>query len=240
MAAAGLLGMASPATPDAAADFIRVDGICIPQQTATVTSPVQEIIDEMIVDEGAFVRQGEVLARLRSRLQEIAVERTSRILEKKEFDFNAAQSLSADRIVSRERALNAEIDLALAKVDHEEATHLLEERTIIAPFDGFILRRYKEQGESIDRMEPLYALVNIDVLDLQVFVEPRLAASLTVGQEVNFTAEAADGEPLAATVEFISPSADPSSGLVRVTLRHINEGHLVRAGTRITALFPAP
>ena len=43
-----------------------------------------------------------------------------------------------------------------------------------------------------------------------------------------------------AVVEFISPSADPSSGLVRVSLRYTNDGHQVRAGTRVTAYVPTP
>ena len=250
--------LAGPVPPVSAdTPTIAVDGICVPLRTATITAPVQEIIDVMLVEEGAQVTQGEVLVRLRSRLQEIAVERAARILEKKEFDFNAAESLSADRIVSRERALNAEIDLALARVDYEEAEHLLNERTITAPFDGFIIRRYKEPGESIDRMEPLYALVNIDILTLQLFVEPDLAARLQPGDQIPFTATgdlppqqpaAADSDPAdnpgdlqrLAVVEFISPAADPSSGLVRVSLRYPNDDHQVRAGTRVTAHLPAP
>lgn len=276
-----------PAGANPLDDTIAVDGICVPLRTATITSPVQEIIEEMLVEEGAQVEPGQVLVRLRSSLQEIAVERATRILEKKEFDFNAAESLSADRIVSRERVLNAEIDLALAQVDLQEARHLLDERTIAAPFEGFIIRRYKEPGESIDRMEPLYAIVNVDVLTLQFFVEPAVAARLSIGDTIPFTAstdqpppaalatiddgladsrvnpEPGDGTGLApaagdnpepagnsddddrqsvhfASLEFISPAADPSSGLVRISLQYTNDGHQVRAGTRVTAHVPAP
>lgn len=217
-----------------------VDGLSLPWKLVRVSSPVPEIVAEATVEEGAVVKKGQVLARLHSEKEEAEHKRAMKILEKKEFDSKAAKALVAEKITSKEKALEAEIELQLAQVDVELAKRKFDEKTILSPLDGVLVRKLKQEGESVDRVDPMFEIINIDRLFLQFYVERKLAASLAVGQEVPFRVEGETGKGYQAKVDFVSPGADAASGLFRVKLLFVNDRHPVQAGVRVTADFPTP
>ncbi len=225
------------AGPLAAAE---VDGLSLPWKAVRVSSPVQEIVAEVKVEEGGAVKKDQILAHLHAEREDAEHERAKKILMKREFDAKAANALVAEKITSKEKALEAEIELQLARVDVDLAKRKYDEKTITAPLDGILVRKLKEVGESVDRVEPMFEIINIDRLFLQFYVDRQLAASLTPGQDVAFWVS---GEPAArhqAKVDFVSPGADPASGLFRIKLLHENPDHTLKAGVRVTAAFPTP
>jgi RND family efflux transporter MFP subunit len=238
MTRAGTIGLVLAAAGAAAA--AEVDGLSLPWKAVRVSSPVQEIVAEVKVEEGVAVKKGQVLARLHDEKEQAEHDRARKIVEKREFDARAATALVADKITSKEKALEAEIELQLARVDVDVARRKLEEKTIRSPLDGVVVRKLKEEGESADRVEPIFEIVNIDRLFLQFYVDRKLASGLARDQDIEFWVA---GEPAArhrARVDFISPGADAASGLFRVKLVFDNPGHALKAGVRVTADFPPP
>lgn len=217
----------------------KVDGLALPFKSVTVSSPVQEIIAEIAVEEGDAVKKNDVLARLRDEKEKIDFRRYEKVYEKRQFDYEASQNLLKENIMSREQALAAEAELELAKVDYDLAKVNLGEKTIQSPLDGIVIRKFLEDGESVDRVEPLFEIVNIDQLYLQFFLEPRLVRNLGEGDEIAFSVASDSGTTKRAKVDFISASADASSGLFRVKLLVENAGHKIKAGLRVTADFPS-
>ena len=59
-------------------------------------------------------------------------------------------------------ALEKQTDLQAAKIQCQLAQTALEEKTIRSPLAGIVVKRYKEPGESVDRTEKLFDIVNID------------------------------------------------------------------------------
>lgn len=224
----------------AACPAVEVDGLSLPWKSVRISSPVQEIVAEVKVEEGVTVTKDQVLARLHDEKELAEHERSQKILQKREFDAKAANALVAERITSKEKALEADIELQLARVDVDLAKRKLEEKTILAPLDGILVRKLKEVGESVDRVEQMFEIINIDQLFLQFYVDRKLAASLSPGQEIPFWVS---GEPVAkfrAKVDFVNPGADPASGLFRVKLIFTNAEHRLKAGVRVTADFKTP
>jgi RND family efflux transporter MFP subunit len=233
----GIIGFLAGAAVATAAD---VDGLSLPWKSVRVSSPVQEIVAEIKVEEGVAVTKGQILARLHDEKEQAEHDRARKIVEKREFDAKAATALVADKITSKEKALEAEIELQLARVDVDLARRKLEEKTIRSPLDGVVVRKLKEEGESADRVEPMFEIINIDRLFLQFYVDRKLASSLAPNQEVPFWVT---GEPAVrhkARVDFVSPGADAASGLFRVKLVFDNPGHALKAGVRVTAGFDPP
>lgn len=215
----------------------EVDGLSQPWKSVLVSSPVQEIVAEVNVREGDAVTKDQVLARLHDEKEVAELQRAEKIVEKRTFDAKAATALVAERITSREKALETDIELQLARVDVDIAKRKVEEKTVRSPLDGTVIRTLKEQGESADRVEPLFEIINIDRLFLQFYVERRTAAALKPGQQVEFWLSDDADVRGTATVDFVSPGADPASGLFRVKLLHDNTGHTLQAGVRVTAKF---
>lgn len=217
----------------------EVDGLTQPFKLVRVSSPVQEIITEITIKEGDTVKTGDILAKLYDEREQSEFRRAEEVLRKREFDFKSSSSLATDRITSREKVLTAEIELALAKEDIALAKSKLDERTIQSPLDGIVIRRFKESGESVDRIEPLFEVVDIRQLYLQFHVPADVAASIDPDKPVTFWAKDTPDQTAQAKVEFVSPAADAASGLFRVRLLYDNKPEAaLPAGIRVTAKFP--
>lgn len=214
-----------------------VDGLTLPYKNVTISSPVQEIIAEVKVNEGDVVKTSQVLARLRSEKEETESNRYAQIVKKREFDFKAATSLAADRIGSREKALEAEIELALGRIDVDLSRQKLEEKIIRSPINGVVIKNHKESGESVDRVEALFQVVDVSKLYLQFHVEPQTVEKIRKDQRVKFSTQLHPDQQHEAVVDFVSPAADPASGLFRVKLLYDNAAGQVPAGMRVTALL---
>lgn len=216
----------------------EVDGLSFPYKTVTVSSPVQEIVAEVLVDEGTAVTAGQPLARLLDEKEKIEFQRAETVYAKREFDDNAARSLAKDKILSKQEELKAKAELDLARLDRDLAKALLDEKTIHSPIAGTVVTKHREPGESVDRIGPLFEIVDVSKLFLQFYVEPSVARHLKQGQPISFTIESDPGKPRTAKVDFVSPAADPSSGLFRTKLLFENPESNVLSGLRVTADFP--
>ena len=216
---------------------VEVDGLTLAFKTVRLSSGVQEIVAEIKVQEGDAVKKDQVLARLHDEKERAEHERAERIVEKRDFDAKAAAALVADKITSREKALEADIELKLAKVDVEIAQRKIDEKTIKSPMDGLLVRKLKEEGESVDRVEPMFEIINIDQLYLQFYLERSVAASLTQGREIEFWLTGEPQKKWRAKVDFISPGADAASGLFRIKLLFDNPDRIIKAGVRVTAKY---
>ena len=214
-----------------------VDGLALPHKDVTVSSPVQEIIAEVKVMEGDTVQANQILARLRNEKEAAEHNRYVQIVKKREFDFKAASALASDRIGSREKALETEIELTLARIDVDLSRQKLEEKTIRSPITGVVIKNHKESGESVDRVEALFQIVDVSKLYLQFHVEPQTAEKIRKDQKVKFCTQLHPDRQHEAVVDFVSPAADAASGLFRVKLLYDNAEGKIRAGTRVTAQF---
>jgi multidrug resistance efflux pump len=138
----------------------------------------------MLVDEGAIVTRGQVLARLDSE-DEAARARLDEARERA----NAIDSAARDD--ERERA-DAAVRLAQARL--EEANAIFEKTVIRAPIDGTVLRRYKEAGESVAPESRdsarVFTVADTRRLRVRVDVDETDIARVTVGQRAWVTADA--------------------------------------------------
>lgn len=248
LAAAGAAAILLPgATPTRAVDqpkklggdTIRIDGISVPYRSVTISSPVQEILAEVFVEEGDSVKKDQPLAQLFDEKERIEFRRFEKLLEKRQFDEQASQNLLESNLLSREKVLAAEAELELAQVDYDLAKVKLEEKTIESTVDGIVIRRLVEPGESVDRIQPLFEIVNIDQLTLQFYIEPKMLEQLAIGDRIPFHLTETPEKRGEGIIEFVSPSADPQSGLFRIKLHADNSDHQFLAGVRVTGEFPA-
>jgi len=135
-----------------------------------------------------------------------------------------------------------ETDLEAAKLQYQLALTALEEKTIKSPLSGIVVKRYKEPGESVDRTEKLFDIVNIDQVYVQFYLQPALIEKLSVKDKVSvhFPSFNNGAQQFEASVAFIDPRIDAASGLFRIKLLLDNPNHDIRAGMRGEADFTKP
>ena len=221
----------------------EVQGLVLPFKQVSVSSPVlQDNIKDIKVDEGDQVKQGDVLAHLLNDREQLEVARTEILIKRAEFEYKGMKVLADEKDASKDAELEKETDLEAARLQNQLAITALEEKTIKSPLSGIVVKRYKEPGESIDRTEKLFDIVNIDQVYIQFYLDPSLIEKLTVGDRipVRFPAFRNANEEFDTTVAFIDPRIDAASGLFRVKLLLDNPNHDIKAGMRGEADFTKP
>ncbi len=176
-------------------------------------------VEQLLVEEGAQVRQGDLLARLDTRLldaerdrllasrraleaqAELARLTTDRQMELRERGFASEQTVDANRLgLADVEARLAEIDAAIVGVDVR-----LSQTEIRAPFDGQIGARLIDAGTVVSVGQPVVSLLeNGDPL-FRVGIDPALADGLTEGMG---TTIALSGIDYPATFESFRPDLD--------------------------------
>jgi membrane fusion protein (multidrug efflux system) len=229
-----------------AASFVRAEErqavvtpfIVIPFKTVQVSSPVlQEVIDSVLVEEGAEVNEGQPVVQLRAEREALEVERTQKLIELATFKAQGAEALFKEKMGSKEKWLEEQAQLELAKILHRVAEVALKEKTVLAPLSGVIVKKYKEAGESVDRAEKLLEIVNIDQVYVQFYLEPGLLGSIKEGQQVQVTFPANNNAKVTGTVAFIDPRLDAATGNLRIKVLIDNKDRSIKAGMRATAEF---
>lgn len=216
----------------------ETQGLVLPKDDVDVSSPVlQEVITSILVEEGDTVKEGQVLVQLRADKEELEVQRTQKLIEVAEFKSAGAEALFKEKMGSKEKALEEQAQLELAKILNRLAQVALKEKTIRAPISGIVVKKYKDAGEAVDRVEKLIEIVNIDQVEVQFYLDPKLMQSIKNGQPVPVKFPVIGNAEFTGKVSFIDPRIDAGSGLFRLKVLIENPDHKIKAGMRGTADF---
>lgn len=261
--AAGLLGLAGAAQA-AQAQPIEADCVIRPSQTLRLGAPVSGIIAEVLVDRGDRVLAGDVVARLDTSVQDMAI-RSARARAESRADLAAAEAradllaaqldrqkallarnvVSAATVEETETALlvarndvqSAQQDIALAEVDLAVAEAERARRTVRSPIDGFVLVRDLAAGEYWAEGAPLATIADIARLHVEAVVDIADFGRIATGDIAIVLPEAPVGGSHPAAVTVIDPVFDAASGTFGVRLVLDNARADVPAGLRCRVRF---
>jgi RND family efflux transporter MFP subunit len=221
------------------------------RRSAQLSPRVPGLVAEVTVDAGDRVRAGDVLVRLDQRLAELEVRRAEAALQQRQAALAEVERLLAEsRRLGRDsylpetqvEARQAEVALAraaLSSADSELATarEQLLRHTVVAPFDGTIVRKMTEAGEWVQTGSAVAELVNIDELWLDVRAPQQYWPELAPDTEVAATADAVPERILETRVHARVPVSDPSARTFLVRLIATNLGADVTPGMSGRARF---
>lgn len=235
---------------------VKIDGFTEPFKTIKLASDDSGILASLLVSEGSKVTEGQVLAKLDQRLQEIQLklaehqasansnlDAAKQMLEKREQIFDEIQQLRYEGHASESEVIRAEMERSIARakffaaqeesisrqIDLERAQVQLARRFIKAPFDGVVAEVHRHQGEFISPVTPeIVTLIQSDNL-LCVFNIPSAQVNeFKTGQKV--PVEFANGEIVNGTVHLIGVQTNAQSSTVQLKIRLNNKQGNLRAG----------
>ncbi|MBI4657357.1 MAG: efflux RND transporter periplasmic adaptor subunit [Verrucomicrobia bacterium] len=239
---------------------VKASGEIGPAEQVSVRPEINGRIAQFKVDVGDQVKKGDLLFKLDD--TDLQIERTSRLteidvaallVERTQRDFERAEKLFGERLISKEVFDNTKTDYALAKKNHERAEaalRLVEDRLskteIVAPFDCSVLTRPVSVGQAVSgaagfnsgtevltvaNLQEMIVLVHINQADI-----PRVNA----GQEVTVEVESVKGLGMKGVIERVAPQATLKNGLrgyaVRVALKAVDPR--VRPGMTANVSMP--
>jgi RND family efflux transporter MFP subunit len=200
----------------------RVAGQFEPRQETALGFEVPGSVAKVLVREGDVVADGQVLARLDTRLlqaeraqqvaardglvaqAELARRTDARRAELRDRGFATDQDVDATSLdLLRLEAGIAEIDARLAAIDVR-----IEKSAILAPFAGRIGRRDLDTGAVVAAGVPVLTLLQAGQARFRAGLPPDLAETLPPGTEI--VVETRDG-PLPARLSHLAPDLDPAT-----------------------------
>ncbi|MEM8539329.1 MAG: efflux RND transporter periplasmic adaptor subunit [Pseudomonadota bacterium] len=189
-------------------------------QSADVSFEQGGTLNEVFVDEGDAVSEGEVLARLDDRLLTADLDRLNASKRALEAQIELARltnerqaalkkkGFATGQVADQSRLSLVELEAKLAELDASilAAEIRLEKTEIKAPFDGVVNARLFDPGSIVGATQAVLTLVNDGLPVFRVGVAPGLVDQLNIGSTIDV---ALDGEQHAAEIIAILPQIDP-------------------------------
>jgi membrane fusion protein (multidrug efflux system) len=201
-------------------------------ENITISPKKAGIIDQIFVREGDRVRKGQTLVQLEdvdARLQveraEARVRETEASLETDRTTLSRYENLLGRKVISQQTyddfSLKVKLDearVALAKTELNLAKQNLSDHRIVSPIEGVVSVKIASLGEHVNvaPKDEILTIVQMDPLELEFFVPEVWAGKVESGSKIEFSVKAFSGEKFSATLQFISPTADPSTRNVKM------------------------
>ena len=221
------------------ADEKWIEGTSQPRERITISSPVDEVVEEVLVEEGDNVSKGDVLAKLLSKKQELAAKKLDNLISKAKFEYEAVKDLYEKKIESRANYLEKKAILGGFEVDKLMAENDVSDRLIKSPSDGVIVYRLIDPGESAEKVKALFELIDVSSLQLVFFLSTEYLDSFKLGDHVGVEfPEVKNNSTGKAVLKFIDPQVDSRSGLFRLRFEFDNKNAKIKPGVRVRMKFP--
>ncbi|MDX1459245.1 MAG: efflux RND transporter periplasmic adaptor subunit [Marinobacter sp.] len=185
---------------------LMVQGQLEPWRSVTIGARVAGTVEELMVEQGDRVTEGDVLLRLSEDGRGTAVAQWQSRLQKLEADLSAARRLRARDLSSESDVLTLQSELAAAKAELARARLAMDHLTPQAPFNGTVNRRDVDLGDLVQVGSPLLELVRIDRLKATGQIPQQSVSNVDEGQKV--TIRTLDGDTLEGQVSFVASAAD--------------------------------
>jgi RND family efflux transporter MFP subunit len=196
------------------------------------------------IAEGDRVSRGAVLVRIRASEYEDKVHQASSqaaaaeaVFQKATLDFDRAthlydtQSLTKPDFDSARAQYDASQEqLKSARALTSESEIALRDTSLIAPFDGDIVKKAIELGAFVGPGVPAFALAKTDTVKIIVGVPDTVVRSVKLGQPVEVGIDAFPTRTFHARISRMSSAADTTTRNFEVEVAIPNHDHLLKAG----------
>jgi RND family efflux transporter MFP subunit len=207
-----------------------VPGYSEPYKTITVSAGDTGVIAQVLVEEGAKVKKGQLLAKLDTALQEAELDIAKAQIELQKTKVSKLEELTRTQRAASEELDRARTDLKIREAEIRKIQASIENRIMRSPVDGVVTDVKRDPSEVVSLSNPhVLTVVQIDRLLVNLFLEPTRAAKLSIGTKADIRL-GEPGERATGIVEFISPVTDAASGTVRVKFVLDNTAGNLRSG----------
>ena len=216
---------------------LALTGRIRPEQRNQLVPAVRARLLELTCDEGDSVQEGELLARLDARQvtsdlaqAKLALGRDRDELAQRRRDLGRASALAEAQLLPDSELEAARLDVVRLERRVEEGTEALAELearlddyVLRSPLDGYVLQRPVDPGQVVGPEDILFELATASAPEVEMEVDERYLAEITLGQEALVAPLGGRGETWQAEVSYIGRLIDRLSGAVIVRCRFVDD-----------------
>lgn len=221
---------AEAATPMEFADRIEAVGTARANEQVTLSAPITERIVRLNFDDGAFVRQGQVVAVLRQ------AEQNAQLTEANARAREAQQQLQRiSELKNRGFATRSSYDAqvataAAARAQSQQVQAQIGDRVVRAPFSGWVSLRNISVGAIASQGTEIATVSDLSTIKLDFTVPETMLAAIREGLPIQARSAAYPERPFNGTIRTIDPVIDANTRAVTVRAHLPNPDRALRPG----------
>lgn len=235
-----------------------------PSLQVQLSSSVEGVISEVLVEKNDRVTKGQTLARLDASLesatadlrklqaeltsdieaQQLSVdfskrnlERVTNLYEKKAASFAELDKAKTEFAIANQQLRQAQDRKRQAALEYQRALADVQRRHLLSPINGVVVERFKQAGEHID-YDPVLKIAQLDPLKVEVFAPASLFGSIKQGMKATVMPEL-NGTQKAITAEVIlvDQVIDGPSNTFGIRLQFPNPNNQLPSGLKCKVSF---
>lgn len=226
-------------------EFVSVSGTVVtPDAPVPVAFLVSGKVIEVVPREGDYVEKGQFLAAIdpldyKLSLQavsaqagqaKVALDRSKDEYARMKFLYDSKSLAGNDFEKYRAAYLSAQRQVDQAIANEKLAQKRLSDASLYAPAAGFISKRAIEPGQTASSGNPVFEIVMLDPVEINVGVPETDIHLVRVGQTASVTIPALPTESFEGKVRVINVSADPNTRTYMTRIVVPNPAHILRVG----------
>ncbi len=200
------------------------------EEMTDVYARVQGLVERIFVEEGDYVRKGQVLMKLEADEYALREARARVEYEQEQSRFQRAKAMFEKNLLSKEEFEQTRFALEAKKIQWQEAKLNLDYTRITSPIAGVIGERLRRPGDRIQPTDKLFTVINTDEMIAVVHIPEKEIGHVSKGQKAYLTSQHLPGERFEGWIKRVSPVVDPQSGTFKVTVGIRNTDNRLRPG----------
>jgi membrane fusion protein (multidrug efflux system) len=209
------------------------------EEETEVVAKVGGVVEEIYVEEGDFVKAGEVLAKLDDEMIAVQLEQARADLRKQENNYERNENLHEKNLISTEVFQQVKFEYERQKAAYELAELSLKYTSIKTPISGVVAERRVKVGNMILQNQDVFRVSGLNPLVAILHVPERQLERMRTGQRAVLHIDALGGTDFYGYIKRISPVVDAATGTVKVTVEVKDPTGRVRPGmfTRVKIIY---
>ncbi len=208
-----------PASLGTISDIVLTTATVEADRDAQIFPRTTGMIQDMRVEEGAYVKRDDVLAVLEHDEEEVALARAEAIRDARKQEYDRSLALLNAQLISEVDHEAKERELIMARADWDAAKVAYDKTTIRAPFSGTITERHQNVGNMARSGDALFTLVDLNTLLIYTHLPEMEWSHVAADQEVILETDTLPDGEFRGAILRVSPIINPQNGTFKVTIK---------------------
>ncbi len=212
--------------------YLVLNGIVEPERQVQVFSRLSAYVQQIVKEEGAYVRENDVLAvlddteiKISYEQARIALEQAKLTLDEAEKNLTRSLELFKKDLISEQEHQTTDATYKQRRLDHQNREENFKDlelqlswTRLRSPAEGYITQRLIDAGGRVSANQQAYTIEDFKPLLIRVYVPTSDAIDLKTGLPAEVATEILKGEAFKGSVTLINPRVDVQTGTIKVTV----------------------
>lgn len=207
-----------------------------PDRVATLRSETKGQVTDVLVQEGEFVKKGQVLIKLALNDIDQQIAHANAVITQQQINYDGVKKLNLKGYQGKSRLAEANAALVSAKTRLVQLELEKSRTTIRAPFSGWLNQRHVEQGDLLRVGDNIAQLVDLDPIIVQADVTENNISQISVG--INASLKIAGTENASGDVRYVASQSHKGTNTFAIEIAVPNENGKVKAGISTEVEIP--